>query len=241
MNDRIIDSGDMRKYRTEIPNSIDDAGLSVYAFRLYAHLKRVAGDSGKCWQSTATLAESCNMSGGMISKAKKELQAAHLIDIEQVENKRGGRMFHNITVVDIWMENFIRYSASSQHELASSSHEQTSSQGELKNKPLRDKEEPKEEDAFDFIKTTIETLTGVLPAGEAGIKAINELVELKATEEDIQVGYQWVIDNTGKFRYYSQLVGPTKTAISMRHQKTMPQASRPGECVPVGGKFGGSA
>ena len=153
MNDRIIDNGDMRKYRTEIPNSIDDARLSVYAFRLYAHLKRVAGDSGKCWQSTATLAESCSMSGGMVSKAKKELQAARLIEIEQVENKRGGRMFHNITVCDIWMENFIKYSTTSQHELASSPHEQASSPGELK-KELKFKNKPYEELFLHFCKVT---------------------------------------------------------------------------------------
>jgi hypothetical protein len=36
----------MRKYRIEIPNLIDDAGLSVYALRLYVHLKRVTGAEG---------------------------------------------------------------------------------------------------------------------------------------------------------------------------------------------------
>ena len=107
-----------------------------------------------------------------------------------------------------------------------------------------DTEKTREEEArddFDFIQNTIEAMSGVMPGGEASIKAINELVELRATKEDMQAGYAWLTENGKKFRYYSQLVGPTKTAISIRHQKTLPQAANAGACVPAGGgKYGGT-
>jgi hypothetical protein len=146
---QIADRGDLRKYRTEIPNIVDDLDLSVYAFRLYVHLKRVAGDSGKCWQSTDTLAKSCKISNGMISKAKDELVEKRLIEITEEKLQRGGRAAHHITIVDIWLENFVKYSGrqqeeassyselpSSPHELPSSQSEQASSQGEIKKEPL---------------------------------------------------------------------------------------------------------
>ncbi|GAF99333.1 unnamed protein product, partial [marine sediment metagenome] len=41
-----------RAYFTMMPNIIDDMGLDPYAFRLYVHLRRVAGENGACWQST---------------------------------------------------------------------------------------------------------------------------------------------------------------------------------------------
>ena len=41
-------------FRVEVPNMVDDMGLSVFAVRLYLRLKRVAGDSGRCYYSTAS-------------------------------------------------------------------------------------------------------------------------------------------------------------------------------------------
>jgi hypothetical protein len=137
MNDKakIVDAGNLHKYRTEIPNTVDDMGLSVYAYRLYGHLKRVAGDAGKCWQSTRTLADACGMAAGTVSKAKIELKEAGLIKIKGEESERGGRDYHVIEIVDIWLENFIKYTASSPHELASSPDEQPSSYDELASSP----------------------------------------------------------------------------------------------------------
>jgi len=101
------DAGKLRDYRTEIPNLIDDAKLSVYAFRLYVHLKRVTGEHGKCWQSTHTLASICKMSAGRISKAKKELETEGLIQIQKVKDRTG---WHDeITVVDLWRKNYATY------------------------------------------------------------------------------------------------------------------------------------
>ena len=111
MADRVIDSGDLRQYRTEIPNLIDDMDLSVYAFRLYVHLKRVAGASedGACWQSTRTLAKHCGMSVSKVSQSKQELVDAGLIEIDQGGWKRGKADI--ISICDIWPQNFVRYSS----------------------------------------------------------------------------------------------------------------------------------
>src|SRR4030067_1962918 len=123
---------------------IDDLGLTPYAFRLYVHLKRVAGDEGTCWQSTNTLAKACQMSSGSISNAKKELCKLGLIIVMTKKNTQGGLEHHEITIIDIWPRNTTKYvtsspheQASSPHEQASSPHEQASSPHETKNNPLR--------------------------------------------------------------------------------------------------------
>lgn len=88
---------------TMIPNIVDDLGLDCYAFRLYAHLRRVAGEHGECWQSTRTLAAHCRMSTGRVSAAKSALADAGLIRIE--ERAGAGGLYHVITIVDIWQRN----------------------------------------------------------------------------------------------------------------------------------------
>lgn len=110
MTDRVIDNGDLRQYRTEIPNLIDDMDLSVYAFRLYVHLKRVAGatEHGVCWQSTRTLADHCGMSVGKVSQAKQELIDAGLIELTPGDKAKGKS--DEIAICNIWGQNFVRYS-----------------------------------------------------------------------------------------------------------------------------------
>ena len=105
----IADSGDLRKYRTELPNLIDDMDLSVYAFRLYVHLKRVAGQNGQCWQSTRTLATHCKMSVSKVSQSKQELIDAGLIMVDAGDRTQG--QSDTITICDIWGQNFVRYSS----------------------------------------------------------------------------------------------------------------------------------
>ena len=104
---RVVDAGDLRLYRTEIPNLIDDINLSVYAFRLYVHLKRVAGASneGACWQSTRTLATHCGMSASKVSESKQELVDAGLIEIEPGDRTKSDTM----TIVNVWPQNFAKY------------------------------------------------------------------------------------------------------------------------------------
>ena len=98
-----------RSHFTMIPNIVDDSGLDPYSFRLYAHLRRVAGETGECWQSTETLAEACKMSTGKVSECKGILEGAGLIVIRECSGA-GGR-YHNIVIVDIWAENAARYAS----------------------------------------------------------------------------------------------------------------------------------
>ena len=141
---QVRDEGDSRKYYTTIPNIIDDMDLSVYAYRLYGHLKRVAGDKGQCWQSTETLAKACGMGWATVSRAKTELVSKELIIIEQVKNPQGGKDFHNITITDVWENNTIKYATSTQ-EGATSHQEITTSHQEIKNNPIKNK--PNNKDA----------------------------------------------------------------------------------------------
>lgn len=97
-----------RRYRIEIPNIIDDLGLSVHAYRLYGHIKRVTGAfGGKCTQNTATLAKACCMSRGSVTKAKAELLAMKLITIESGDPV--AQTSDTVRIVNIWPANYAFY------------------------------------------------------------------------------------------------------------------------------------
>jgi len=69
---------------------------------------------------------------------------------------------------------------------------------------------------FNDIKSHFEQLTG-LPVLPQAIKAIDEIIAFGGTPADITEGYKWFKDNSGKpLKYYGQLVGPTRTAMSKR-------------------------
>lgn len=156
---KVKDNGDTRKYYTQVPNIVDDLIMSVYAFRLYVHLKRVASDDGTCWQSTRTLAAHCNMSLGSVTKAKEELKSLSLITIELVKDKKGEH--HEIKIVDIWPENMKRYACSC-GEHPCSCGERTCSPGEPKNNPNKNNHRKKEEEENIFLlyESSIGPLTG---------------------------------------------------------------------------------
>jgi hypothetical protein len=136
----------------QTPNLIDDFDLSVYAFRLYQHFKRVCGSKdGSSWQSTKTLALYCGMSTGMVSKAKKEL-AEHdppLIRIEFKKKPNDFGFYHDITILDIWEMNEKHFNKEKQVFLPkldrmekekksrSSPHEQAGSPHETKKNSIR--------------------------------------------------------------------------------------------------------
>ena len=107
---RIVDESDLRKYRTELPNLIDDLSLSPYAQRLYSHIKRRAGasDGGECKAGLRGMARHCDMSLGKASAARKELLDRGLIRVERKSAKEGG-FYDSITIVDIWPANFAFY------------------------------------------------------------------------------------------------------------------------------------
>lgn len=118
-----------RENFTMVPNIIDDLDLSPYAVRLYLHLKRVAGDTGSCYQSGKTISEKCKMSTGMITKAKRELMAAGLISVALMSN--GKNIYHDITILDVWKRNSLSHS-----ERDRSCGETDRSPGETINNPI---------------------------------------------------------------------------------------------------------
>ncbi len=143
-SNEIFDGSDDKAYFTITPNIVIDSDISAYAKLLYIYLKRVAGETGKCWQSTRTISKNLNISMGTISNSKKELVSAGFIKITKVVCNRG-KSADVISVRDIWEENINKYhnrkmvknDASSTSELISSPHELNSSPGEIKNISLR--------------------------------------------------------------------------------------------------------
>lgn len=164
MEDNVYKVSDVsRSFFFMIPNIIDDYGLSVFAFRLYCRLKRVAGESGMCNQTTRTIADACKMAVGSVVNAKKELVEAGLISIEVVPGRNGNE--HHITINDIWHENMRSYSERSTKQR--SPDEPMRSPDERKRSPGGIKEDPLkktiEEDSRNSCETSQET---VIP-GEA--------------------------------------------------------------------------
>ena len=94
----------LRDHFTMLPNLVDELDLDPYAYRLYAHVRRVAGEAGgACWQSTVTLAQRCRMSRGKVVEAKRVLVALGLIHIDKRPGPGG--LHDHITLVDIWARN----------------------------------------------------------------------------------------------------------------------------------------
>lgn len=107
MPDHIQEEGSLRKYRTEIPNTVvrgeRGKALSVHAKWLYVYIKGVCGDDGKCWQGTRTMAEGAGMSMGSVSSAKKELEKAGLLVIDPGDPAK--HKSDTIRIVDLWPDN----------------------------------------------------------------------------------------------------------------------------------------
>lgn len=111
-----INGTDLRKYRTELPNLYDDAGLSVYEFRLLAHYVRV----GVTWESTLTTAKKCGMSKPMVIKARRLLEQKGFIKIEEEIAQQGKVLI--IHIVDLWPENYQRYQDKNRSHSSPSGH-----------------------------------------------------------------------------------------------------------------------
>jgi hypothetical protein len=109
----VRDEGDLRKYRTEIPNIVLEKGLSPHALALYVHLKRTAGGGGLCYKSTRRLAEETGISTGKISEARTELEKHELIAVNRPKDKRKAA---EVTIVDVWPENFAHFAKRSKGE-----------------------------------------------------------------------------------------------------------------------------
>lgn len=97
---------DEKRYRTEIPNIIDDLGLDPYERTLYVHYKRVCGASGgQCTEGVRGTAEKTKMSFAKVSSTRQALIDRGLI-LMQPHGEVGG---FAVTIVDIWHLNTAYY------------------------------------------------------------------------------------------------------------------------------------
>jgi hypothetical protein len=110
---QVKDNSSLHKYRTEIPNIIEDLNLDPYAYRLYCYYKKVAGDSGSCYQRKRIIEEKTKMSKDVIKKRNKilarpfsELGGKSLIKITQRKGPDDNNLPTLIEIVDIWPDNF---------------------------------------------------------------------------------------------------------------------------------------
>jgi predicted transcriptional regulator len=137
----VTDPAGDKQYFTIIPNMVAKVKLDVYEFRLYFHLKMVAGERGLCWQSRATMAEACEMSESTVSKAEHSLAKKGLITIVKKKSEHGGRDYFEISIVDIWAKNF-KTLEESRKDSATSSHDLATSPENLARSPSTHQEEP---------------------------------------------------------------------------------------------------
>lgn len=149
------ESGDRDNF-TMVPNFVYRLGMSPYAVALYGYIKQAAGEQGRCYKATKTIAEELNMSAGSVSGAKDELEQNGLIEIHEVKGPHGGKPLHSIAILDVWQRNteFIQThkkgrslgeQANSHDELANSPDEVASSQGEIiKNPSIKNPQKKRE-------------------------------------------------------------------------------------------------
>lgn len=164
----VSDDGDPRKYYAAIPNIVFTLGLNPYELALYAYLKKVAGEDGTCWKSTATIAKELKVGVGTVSRTKTLLAelrpglGGKPLIVINVEMQNGGNPNHAITITDIWPENMAELARVRAGKATRSGVEGARSTGEQRvpeTKATRstgdDKEEPikknPQEDKRDFL------------------------------------------------------------------------------------------
>ena len=104
---QVIDHDSLHRYRTEIPNILLDIGLEPFELTLYLHIKRIAGDKGKCWLSNPKLAEKVSVGESSIKRHKKSLVAKGLIKVtprKKANSKESDTDL--IEIMDLWPQNF---------------------------------------------------------------------------------------------------------------------------------------
>jgi hypothetical protein len=222
MKTEVKDAGDLRRYRTEIPNIVDDSDLSVYAFRLYVHLKRVAGETGVCWQGTRTLATACKMSVGKVSDAKAELAKAGFIFISPGE----GDSSDKITIADLWRENMETfYHGCSPHEqgvqdVNGSVHHMNERKNPVK-KELRKKSTPNGVDTLASEKDPValcRRITNRSPNEQQRLKIIAQVKDLARWRETLE-----------KFMLEGQPPQKVDWMLERYHGRGQPTANSPPE------------
>lgn len=88
-----------------IHSKLDDAGLSLEAFRVFSHLARRASRAGKqAYPGVASIARVCGISENTVRKAIRELTARQMIVVQQGGGTATNRYL--LTSFDRWTGNF---------------------------------------------------------------------------------------------------------------------------------------
>ena len=66
-----------------VHSSLDDAGLSVYAFRVYCHIARRANRTGSAFPGADSMADVCGMGRTKIKEAVKELEERNMLVVHR--------------------------------------------------------------------------------------------------------------------------------------------------------------
>ena len=98
-----------------VHSKIDDLGLSVYAFRVYAHFaRRASNPSGCAWPAISTIAEVCKIGETKVREALRELEDCKMIVREARPQKS---YLVRITPPSVWRhEGVVRHANPSPRE-----------------------------------------------------------------------------------------------------------------------------
>lgn len=82
-----------------VPALLDDYGLDPIEFRLYCHIARRAGANGICWESAATMAQTCGIGERTVRSKLRSLAARNMI----TRHSRPGRTPEiRLTSPEVW-------------------------------------------------------------------------------------------------------------------------------------------
>ena len=110
INIEILEERPDHHYRTELPNIVFSV-LTAIQLAVYAHLKRIAGDRGKCWMSIKNIAEQIGVGETTLRESIRELCKSNVligspfIRITKRKRPDGADDTSLITIVDIWRAN----------------------------------------------------------------------------------------------------------------------------------------
>jgi len=101
--DQITEDTPNHHYKTELPNLIFELGLNVYDIAVYASLKYLSNDEGKCLYSRKFLIEKTGVSPSKLDETLKKLSKIkvgknYLININERYDEFGGRIPNEIFI-----------------------------------------------------------------------------------------------------------------------------------------------
>lgn len=84
-----------------VHSSLDDAGLSAYAFRIYCHIARRANQTGHAWPGIESIAKVCGISKNTVKGAIAELEERQMLKVIRSEGGRHSNRYF-LTRAAVW-------------------------------------------------------------------------------------------------------------------------------------------